>query len=160
MSLQKYKKNLSLQKKRMDIIRPENDNYKFRLPIQIRFSDLDVLNHVNNSYQAQYYDLGRINYFEAVNGGVFDWNKTIVVIVNTENNFFKPILQGEKLYVETKLVKFGTKSMTMHQRLITDSGEIKGTCKTILAGFDAKTQASAEIPQEFKEKFLKFEAVE
>lgn len=142
----------------MDIIKPENDTYKFRLPVQIRFSDLDALNHVNNSYQAQYYDLGRINYFEAVNGGHFNWNEVIVVIVNTENNFFKPILQGEELYVETKLVKFGTKSMTMHQRLLTSEGEIKGTCKTILAGFNQKTQTSAEIPQDFKDKFLKFEA--
>lgn len=144
----------------MDNIRPENDSYKFRLPIQIRFSDLDALNHVNNSYQAQYYDLGRINYFEVANGGRFDWNKTVVVIVNTENNFFKPILQGEKLYVETKLVKFGTKSMTMHQRLITEEGEIKGTCRTILAGFDRNTHSSKEIPDDFKEKFLKFEGIE
>jgi acyl-CoA thioester hydrolase len=144
----------------MDIVRPENDTYKFRLPIQIRFSDLDALNHVNNSYQAQYYDLGRINYFEKVNGGSFGWNEVLVVIVNTENNFFKPILQGEEIYVDTKLVRFGNKSMTMHQRLVTSNGEIKGTCRTILAGFNQKTQTSAEIPQEFKEKFLKFEAVE
>lgn len=142
----------------MDIIKPENDTYKFRLPIQIRFSDLDALNHVNNSYQAQYYDLGRINYFEKVNGGSFGWNEVLVVIVNTENNFFKPILQGEEIYVDTKLVEFGNKSMTMHQRLVTSNGEIKGTCRTILAGFNQKTQTSAEIPQEFKDKFLKFEA--
>jgi acyl-CoA thioester hydrolase len=142
----------------MDIVRPENDTYKFRLPIQIRFSDLDALNHVNNSYQAQYYDLGRINYFEKVNGGSFGWNEVLVVIVNTENNFFKPILQGEEIYVDTKLVRFGNNSMTMHQRLVTSNGEIKGTCRTILAGFNQKTQTSDEIPQEFKDKFLKFEA--
>ena len=142
----------------MDIIRAENDTYKFRLPIQIRFSDLDALNHVNNSYQAQYYDLGRINYFEKVNGGAFGWNEVLVVIVNTENNFFKPILQGEEIYVDTKLVRFGNKSMTMHQRLVTSNGEIKGTCRTILAEKKKKTQTSAEIPQEFKDKFLKFEA--
>jgi acyl-CoA thioester hydrolase len=142
----------------MDIIKPENDTYKFRLPIQIRFSDLDALNHVNNSYQAQYYDLGRINYFEAVNGGHFGWNEVLVVIVNTENNVFHPILQGEEIYVETKLVEFGNKSMKMHQRLITSNGEIKGTCKTILAGYNQKTHSSAPIPQEFKDKFLKFES--
>ena len=143
----------------MDIIKPENDTYKFRIPVQIRFSDLDALNHVNNSYQAQYYDLGRINYFEAVNGGHFGWNEVLVVIVNTENNFFKPILQGEDLYVETKLVSFGNKSMKMHQRLITSNGEIKGTCTAILAGINQNPPTSAEMPQEFKDKFLKFEAI-
>ena len=81
----------------MDIeqIKPENDTYKHRLQVQIRFSDLDALNHVNNSFQAQYYDLGRINYFEQVMGEQLDWTKVVVVIVNTENNFFSPIGQGE-----------------------------------------------------------------
>ena len=85
----------------MDIeqIKPENDTYKHRLQVQIRFSDLDALNHVNNSFQAQYYDLGRINYFEQVMGEQLDWTKVVVVIVNTENNFFSPIVQGEKVFV-------------------------------------------------------------
>jgi acyl-CoA thioester hydrolase len=95
-----------------------------------------------------------------VNGGHFGWNEVLVVIVNTENNFFHPILQGEEIYVDTKLVGFGNKSMTMHQRIITNDGQIKGTCKTILAGYNQKTHSSAPIPQEFKDKFLKFESIE
>ena len=146
----------------MDIeqIKPENDTYKHRLQVQIRFSDLDALNHVNNSFQAQYYDLGRINYFEQVMGEQLDWTKVVVVIVNTENNFFSPIVQGEKVFVETKLVRFGNRSMYMHQRLITDKGIVKGTCRTILAGFDKRTNSSAPISQDFKDRFLSYAAEE
>jgi acyl-CoA thioester hydrolase len=141
-------------------VKPENDTYKFKLPIQIRFSDLDALNHVNNSFHAQYYDLGRINYFEKVMGEGLDWSEVCVVIVNTDTNFFSPIFQSDKLWVETKLVKFGNKSMTTHQRLIDDKGIVKGTCKTILAGFDAQNHCSAPIDEDFKRRFLEFEATE
>lgn len=137
---------------------PEKDFYKVSLKVQIRFSDLDALNHVNNSFQSQYYDLGRIDYFEKVMGRELDWSKVVVVIVHTENNFFSPIVQGEEIFVESKLVKFGNRSMTMNQRLIDSKGVVKGTCRTILAGFNRDTNASAPIEKDFKRRFLEFEA--
>lgn len=137
---------------------PEKDFYKVSLKVQIRFSDLDALNHVNNSFQSQYYDLGRIDYFEKVMGRELDWSKVVVVIVHTENNFFSPIVQGEEIFVESKLVKFGNRSMTMTQRLVDSKGVVKGTCRTILAGFNRDTNASAPIEEDFKRRFLEFEA--
>lgn len=137
---------------------PEKDFYKVSLKVQIRFSDLDALNHVNNSFQSQYYDLGRIDYFEKVMGRELDWSKVVVVIVHTENNFFSPIVQGEEIFVESKLVKFGNRSMTMNQRLIDSKGVVKGTCRTILVGFNRDTNASAPIEEDFKRRFLEFEA--
>ena len=71
------------------------------MPIQIRFSDLDALNHVNNSYHSQYFDVGRINYFEAVMGSKVDWSKIMVVIVHIEIDILEPIIQGDKINVET-----------------------------------------------------------
>lgn len=140
------------------MIEPEKDFYKVSLKVQIRFSDLDALNHVNNSFQSQYYDLGRIDYFEKVMGRELDWSKVVVVIVHTENNFFFPIVQGEEIFVESKLVKFGNRSMTMNQRLVDSKGVVKGTCRTILAGFNRDTNASAPIEEDFKRRFLEFEA--
>ncbi len=140
-----------------ELTAPEKDSYKASLRVQIRFSDLDALNHVNNSFQSQYYDLGRIDYFERVMGRELDWSKVVVVIVHTENNFFSPIVQGEEVFVESKLVKFGNRSMTMNQRLINSKGVVKGTCRTILSGFDRSTNASAPIEDDFKKKFLDFE---
>lgn len=137
---------------------PEKDFYKVSLKVQIRFSDLDALNHVNNSFQSQYYDLGRIDYFEKVMGRELDWSKVVVVIVHTENNFFSPIVQGEEIFVESKFVKFGNRSMIMNQRLIDSKGVVKGTCRTILAGFNRDTNASAPIEEDFKRRFLEFEA--
>jgi acyl-CoA thioester hydrolase len=132
--------------------------YNHSMPIQIRFSDLDALNHVNNSYHSQYFDVGRINYFEAVMGSKVDWSKIMVVIVHIEIDFLSPILQGDNINVETKLISFGTKSMKMQQRLVdSQTGNVKSICQTILSGFDHLSNSSMVIPEEFKTIFFEFE---
>jgi acyl-CoA thioester hydrolase len=134
------------------------NNYKHSLPIQIRFSDIDPLNHVNNSCVFQYYDVGRINYMQTVMGREFDWSQVMVVIVHIEANFLVPILQSDRIEVQTHLTGFGNKSMTMQQRIVDiQSGMIKSTCETILSGLDRTSGQSAIIPDDFKQKFLDYE---
>ncbi|MDR1726264.1 MAG: thioesterase family protein [Bacteroidales bacterium] len=135
------------------------EKYKHSLAIQIRFSDIDPLNHVNNSCVFQYYDVGRINYMEDVVGKNLDWSHVVVVIVHIEANFLIPILKSDNIEVQTHLVGFGTKSMTMQQRIIDiETGMIKSTCTTILSGFNRETSQSMVIPEDFKQKFFDYEA--
>ena len=51
-------------------------------PLQIRFNDVDLLGHVNNSIYFAFYDLGKSRYFEAVKAQNIDWKKADVVIAN------------------------------------------------------------------------------
>lgn len=135
------------------------ETYKHSIPIQIRFSDIDALSHVNNSFHSQYYDLGRIHYFEEVMKEKINWTEIVVVIVHIEIDFISPILQADNIDVETKLFSFGEKSMKMHQQLIDNkTGIIKSKCTTILSGFNSRTNTSVKIPEDFKTKFLEFEA--
>lgn len=134
------------------------DKFKHSIPVQIRFSDLDSLNHVNNSFHSQYFDVGRINYFEAVMGSKIDWSKIKVVIVHIEIDFLEPIFQGDKINVESKIISFGNKSMKMLQRIVDiQTGNVKSICETILSGFKHSTNSSMVIPEEFKSIFWKFE---
>ena len=41
-------------------------NFKHKMPIQIRFNDVDRYGHVNNNAYFSYYDLGKVDYFNAV----------------------------------------------------------------------------------------------
>jgi len=133
-------------------------NFKHKIPIQIRFSDIDAVNHVNNAIISQYYDVGRINYFETVLGENFDWSEVLAVVVYTENNYYQSIGQNDKIVVKTRLEKFGNKSMTMFQQIVDEKTDtIKSTCKTILAGYDRINQCSAVIPDNFKKIFSDFE---
>ncbi|MCF0209887.1 MAG: thioesterase family protein [Bacteroidales bacterium] len=134
-------------------------DFKHKEHIQMRFSDLDAMNHVNNGYQMHYYDVGRINYCETVLGRRMDWTKDFMVIVHLELDFIASIEMGMDVVVETKTVGFGSKSMKMFQRIIdNNTGDVKSTCFTILSGIDRVNHCSQAFPEEFKQTFLDFEA--
>ncbi len=135
-----------------------NNSFRHSVDVQIRFSDIDPLNHVNNSIISQYYDIGRINYLKEVLGEDIEWNSIGVVIVNLNTNFFSPVFITDQIVVETRLIGFGEKSMRTMQRVRDkNTQEIKSTCETILSGFDVVNNESAPIPDDIKKKFEDYE---
>ena len=132
--------------------------FHHRISIQTRFSDVDPLGHVNNSVLFQYFDSGRIHYFQDVMPKTVPWNELPLVLVHISADFLLPALFDAKLAVETKTLEFGKKSLKMIQRLIDeDTGETKSVCRTILSGFDPKTNTSLVIPESLKRIFMNYE---
>ena len=132
--------------------------FNYTYPIQIRLSDLDPLGHVNNGVQFFYYDLGRIHYLETLVGSPISWTTIDMVVVHTTCDFMRSIRDKEQIAVQTKITEIGNKSVRMIQRIInTDNQEIKGTCFTILSGFDRENDCSKAISDEFKQKAKLFE---
>ncbi len=127
-------------------------------PLQLRFNDIDALGHVNNSVYFTFYDLGKSRYFEAVKDMSIDWRKADVVIANVNADFLSPIYSREQIAVETCCTEIGNRSFRLMQRIInTDTGEIKGVCRTIMVGFDVENGVSAPISDEWKEAICRFE---
>ncbi|MBD5213968.1 MAG: acyl-CoA thioesterase, partial [Bacteroidales bacterium] len=57
------------------------------LPLQIRFTDIDMLGHMNNGVYLTMMDLGKTHYFNDVLGEKVDWHKINVAVVNINVNF-------------------------------------------------------------------------
>ena len=65
--------------------------FRHTLPLQLRFNDIDLLGHVNNSVYFSFYDLGKARYFETVKAQNIDWKKADVVVANVNADFLSPI---------------------------------------------------------------------
>ena len=139
----------------------DTTNYQFyhKIEIQIRMNDLDAIGHVNNGVQLFYFDIGRVDYLKRINKAMIDWKNPELVIVHTECDYKDSILFDDVIFVETKTIEVGKKSVKMLQRIIDDKGAIKSTCYSVLSGFDIKANTSKEISQEIKEKLLKVEGL-
>lgn len=131
----------------------ENTNtiYKMRIPLQLRFSDIDRLGHVTNSVYAQFFDIGRLSYIEERLPEI-DFNGRTLVLVRIESDFLNSSLYGEELYVETKVIKLGNRSLSMEQEVISSTGEVKCRSLSILSTLDQKTAKSFLLPDDWKEK--------
>ncbi|MDD3281226.1 MAG: acyl-CoA thioesterase [Bacteroidales bacterium] len=133
-------------------------SFKHRFPIQVRMTDMDPIGHVNNGVQLSYYDLGRLNYLEQLQNKKIVWNELDMVIVHISCDYMHSIYLDDTIAVETKVLSIGEKSVKMIQRIIqTQTGEIKSTCYSVMAGYDRENNCSKPISEVFKQVVATFE---
>ena len=129
-----------------------------QLAVQLRFSDLDTLGHVNNSVYLNLFDLGKSDYFERAAGERQDWNNVNVVIANINCNFLHQTLFDEPLVVKTQVDHIGNKSFTVLQVLQnTATGEVKCVCSQVMVYLDPTSHHPATLPQHWRDCFATLE---
>lgn len=127
--------------------------FKHRLPIQIRFSDVDVVGHVNNIVYLAYYDTGKAAFMGDLLGRRVTWKDVDTVVANIDCAFIAPIFYGENIEVLTTCIGIHDKSFKLLQMLReADTGEVKSVCETVMVSFDPDTQKSAPLNDEWREK--------
>jgi acyl-CoA thioester hydrolase len=127
------------------------------LPIQVRFSDVDSMGHVSNTIYQNYYDSGKVSYFEEVIPEM-DFETIGIVGASIKIDYLKPIFRKTKVLVETRIAKLGNKSLTMEHYLVEEgSNEVLSACTAIMVCFNIKERVSIPIPEEWRKKILDYE---
>jgi acyl-CoA thioester hydrolase len=133
-------------------------NYKHITPIQVRFNDIDIMGHVNNSVHQNYYDIARVEYFKTVLSEDLDWQGLTVVLASIHIDFFSPVHLDEKTAVRSCVEMIGEKSLTMTQELFnTETGEIKSFNRAVLVGFSRQDNSTMVLPDKWKTDIINFE---
>ncbi len=119
----------------------------FITPIQIRFSDVDMFRHVNNTVYFQYFDLAKARYFAPLTGGKVTPEDIALVIANVNCDFIAPTFFTDTVEVETHVDHIGTRSLRLQQVLrSTESGQEKARCTTVMVAFDPVSMTTVDIP--------------
>ena len=135
-------------------------DFKHVTPIQIRFIDIDRLDHVNNACFLSYFELGRVKYFNQVLNKHIDWQQSGFVIVRTEIDHITPIYLLDEIYCFTKIIKIGTKSITIKNSLVRKNGDELIECANgigILVSMDYINKVSIDMPDKWRELIEDFE---
>lgn len=127
-------------------------------PVQIRFNDIDIMAHVNNSVYQNFFDLARTHYFGKVFSEKIDWKKTALVLAKITIEYLNPIFLEEKIEVLTKVHSIGNKSLQMIQKIInSETGEVKAINDAVLVAFGIKEDTAVPIPEQWKSDINFFE---
>lgn len=139
-------------------VRPVEHPFRHCMPMQIRFTDIDMLGHLNNNIYLQFMDLAKIDYFENVLGRRVDMSHLNMVVVNVEIDFLSATFFGEQVEVWTQTTHIGNKSLRLEQRVVESSTrEIKAVARTVMAGYDAATNHGMAIQPEWRRAICAFE---
>lgn len=114
-------------------------DYIQKTQIQMRYGDLDGLNHVNNATYLTYFELGRINYFREFLGGFFS-RKVNFVVNHADIDFKKPIHFEDNPVMFTWISSIGNSSCVFSHEIRNESDLIFARGKTVIVWIDENKQ--------------------
>jgi acyl-CoA thioester hydrolase len=139
---------------------PVMNPFRHKIPVQIRFKDVDRLGHVNNANHITYFELARVDYFNKLMGSDvrIDWEDESLILAKIEMDYKLPILLDDQISVYTWVSRLGTKSFDMSCSIVKQ--EPGGTETEVAHGlavivcFNYKLNQSIPIPEAWKEKMM------
>jgi len=95
----------------------------FSLPIDVRFADLDALNHVNHAVFITYLEHARFRWWaEYLDGRPFA--EEGFVIARVEVDYRKPIVLGDQVRVDLRCAHVGHTSFALAYKVIRTRDEV------------------------------------
>lgn len=139
----------------------ELTDFRFSLPLTIRWNDLDPLNHVNNVYYFDYFQTGRGHYMHAVSEQ-WDWTKHMFVIAHIECDYFKELkLTAKNPMIKMRTSSLGGKSFTIEYLIVSAGKEgqeiVHAKGKSTQVMIDMSQGKSIEIPDWLRKDMLAYE---
>lgn len=105
------------------------------LKIQIRFSDIDLMGHVNNAVYLNYFESARMHYLVALFGTEWDWKQNGIILRTNQIEYHYPVFLGDQAEVHVYLSHLGTKSFTLNYELFVGD-RLCTTGSSVLVSYD------------------------
>lgn len=131
--------------------------FRHRLPLQIRFNDVDLFGHINNAIYVQFFDMGKLAYFKQFMGGGFEHEPSVPVVADLHCTFHEPAYIDNKLEVLTRIAKIGDTSLHLEQQIVDDKGKIKCSATTVMVNIDAKTHTPVTVSDVWRRAITAYE---
>ena len=95
----------------------------FRVPMPVRWSDLDAFNHVNNARYLTFLEQARIEWFQTI-GEPWVTEESAPVVASATLDFRRPIEYPAGVHVELFTAKLGNSSVVIGHRIVGDDGTL------------------------------------
>ncbi len=135
-------------------------DFRHRLPLQIRFNDIDLFGHLNNSVYVQFFDMGKLAYFKQFMGGAFEKGAEVPVVADIHCTFVAPAYIDDRLEVRTATASIGTSSFVLEQEIADANGNVKCRATTVMVNIEAATGKSTPVSAAWREALSEYEGRE
>lgn len=119
-----------------------------RVPLSVRWRDLDAFNHVNNSKYLSYLEEARLRWMLGVPGqGLDDHVAPVVAAANL--NYRRPIEWPAEVDIELFVERLGNTSVSIGHRIVDAKDDTVLYCdgNVVMVWIDRGTGRAAELPE-------------
>lgn len=122
-----------------------------RVPLAVRWRDLDAFNHVNNSKYLSYLEEARLQWMLTMPGQGLDDHVAPVVAAATLN-YRRPIEWPNEVMIELSVERLGNTSVTIGHRIIAreDASVLYCDGNVVMVWIDRGNGAAAPLPAEVR----------
>lgn len=137
------------------------EDYRYQLPIAVRFADLDAMGHLNNAMYLTYAEQVRIVYIRDVCGWQGSWTALGMILARTEIDYKLPIAFEHQVTAYIRVSRIGGKSFDMRYLITRQSSanpvEIAAEIKTVMVAYDYQQDMAIPVPDSWREKIIAYE---
>lgn len=118
-----------------------------RVPMSVRWGDLDAFNHVNNATFLVYAQEARLAWLAGIEGAWFD-ETMMPVVAAAHVNFRRQLAWPAQILVELAATRIGASSLTIAHRIVADGdpGCIYADGDVVMVWVDPASGASVPLP--------------
>jgi acyl-CoA thioester hydrolase len=118
----------------------------FRMPLELRWRDLDAFNHVNNANFMTYIEEARIRWFES---SVKAWTTDAYapLLAAVQMNYRLPIPYPSKVFVELSAERVGNSSLTLGHRIVDENGRPHADGHSVLVWIEIASGRPVPLPE-------------
>jgi acyl-CoA thioester hydrolase len=128
----------------------------FNVKIPVRFRDLDLMGHVNNSVYFTYLEEARTAYWQELHHD-YSYEVLDFVVARAECDFVSAVEFRETLRVEVRLSRIGTSSFVLDYELFDEQSErLVARGETVQVMIDRKTGRRRQIEPELRARMRSF----
>lgn len=119
-----------------------------RVPISVRWRDMDAMGHVNNAKYISYLEEARVRWMQDV-PGVSMTDAIAPVVAATNVNYRAPIVWPSDIVVELFVERLGNSSVTIGHRIVDQKDEriLYSDGNVVVVWMDTRTGRSAPLPE-------------
>lgn len=141
----------------IDDINEWQQSFDFSHTLKVRFSEIDMFGHLNNTVPITYFEIARIEYFNhlaLMQKWVDETNESMIVVADIQCDYIKQVFYKEALTIYVKAAKVGNSSVDLHYMGKRENGEIVFTGRGTVVQISRQTGKSIPWTEEAKEMFL------
>jgi acyl-CoA thioester hydrolase len=124
-----------------------------RIPIQIRFADVDMARHVHNGVYLHWFELARMELLKSVVPADNDWAVTGLILARNEVDHRMPVRLNDTITAEAWCSAIGNKSFDLSYRIVRHHGERTEVCaegRSVMVCYDHRQERSIPVPDAWR----------
>lgn len=128
-----------------------------RIELCVQESEIDELGHVNNARFLEYFERGRMDWYNRCDPALNNPSdkRLGTVVVNIDINYRRECFSGEQLSVVTRALTRGGTSYVLQQEIYASDGECVCDAKVTSVVMNMSTRKVVSLPESLAKQFAR-----